>query len=64
MAAARLAVFPAVPWQRCQFHLQHNPQAYLPRLEMRSQLTDEIQSTFHSPDLASAQGRLKDRVAF
>jgi len=35
MAAARKAVFPSVPWQRCQFHLQQNAQAYVPRLEMR-----------------------------
>ena len=27
MAAARQAVFPDVPWQRCQFHLQQNAQA-------------------------------------
>jgi putative transposase len=30
MAAARKAVFGAVPWQRCQFHLQQNAQAYVP----------------------------------
>jgi transposase-like protein len=24
MAVARQAVFPSVPWQRCQFHLQQN----------------------------------------
>jgi transposase-like protein len=33
MAAARKAVFGAVPWQRCQFHLQQNAQAYVPRLD-------------------------------
>ena len=27
LGAARTAVFPAVPWQRCQFHLQQNAQA-------------------------------------
>jgi transposase-like protein len=36
MAAARQAVFPSVPWQRCQFHLQQNAQAYVPRLDMRT----------------------------
>ena len=24
LKAARKAMFPGVPWQRCQFHLQHN----------------------------------------
>ncbi|NDB77959.1 MAG: IS256 family transposase, partial [Verrucomicrobia bacterium] len=37
MAAARQAVFGAVPWQRCQFHLQQNAQAYVPRLEQRAE---------------------------
>ncbi len=35
MAAARKAIFGAVPWQRCQFHLQQNAQAHVPRLEQR-----------------------------
>jgi transposase-like protein len=30
LKAARQAVFGAVPWQRCQFHLQQNAQAYVP----------------------------------
>ena len=34
LGAARTAVFPAAcPWQRCQFHLQQNAQAYVPRLD-------------------------------
>ena len=36
LGAARRAVFPSIPWQRCQFHLQQNAQAYVPRLEMRA----------------------------
>ena len=64
MAAARQAVFPAVPWQRCQFHLQQNASAYVPRLEMRQEVAESIRSIFHSPDLPSAQARLKERVAF
>jgi putative transposase len=42
MAAARQAVFPSVPWQRCQFHLQQNAQAYVPRLDMRSVVAADI----------------------
>ena len=64
MAAARQAVFPSVPWQRCQFHLQQNAQAYVPRVEMRAEAAESIRSIFASPDLASAQARLKERVAF
>jgi len=36
LGAARTTVFPAVPWQRCQFHLQQNAQAYVPRLDQRA----------------------------
>jgi len=64
MAAARQAVFPAVPWQRCQFHLQQNAQAYVPRLELRAQVAEDIRAIFTSPDLAAAQARLKERVSF
>jgi transposase-like protein len=64
MAAARQAVFPSVPWQRCQFHLQQNAQAYVPRVEMRKEVADSIRSIFTSPDLASAQVRLKERMVF
>ena len=64
MAAARQAVFPAVPWQRCQFHLQQNAQSYVPRQEMRTEVAESIRSIFTSPDLTSAQARLKERVNF
>jgi len=30
--AARKAFFYGVPWQRCQFHLQHNAQAYVSKI--------------------------------
>jgi len=64
MAAARQAVFPSVPWQRCQFHLQYNARAYVPRMDMRAAVFADIRSIFACPDLASAQARLKERVAF
>src|SRR4051794_6287380 len=34
LAAARRAVFGGVPWQRCQFHLQQNAAAYVPKQEL------------------------------
>ena len=64
MTAARQAVFPGVPWQRCQFHLQQNAQAYVPRVEMRGSVAADIRSIFTCPDLASAQARLKERAGF
>ena len=63
LSAARTAVFPAVPWQRCQFHLQQNAQAYVPRLELRAQVAQDIRTVFNAPDRAAAQLRLKLIVA-
>lgn len=60
LGAARAAVFPGVAWQRCQFHLQQNAQSYAPRVEMRAQIAHDIRGIFNSPDLPSAQRRLKD----
>jgi transposase-like protein len=63
LGAARTAVFPAVPWQRCQFHLQKNAQAYVPRLDQRAEVAQTIRSVFDCPDRASAEARLKAVVA-
>ena len=63
LSAARTAVFPAVPWQRCQFHLQQNAQAYVPRLELRAQVAQDIRTVFNAPDRPAAQLRLQQVVA-
>lgn len=60
LQAARAAVFPGVAWQRCQFHLQQNAQAYAPRQDMRAQIARDIRSVFNSPDRAHAERRLKE----
>lgn len=61
LKAARRAVFPSVPWQRCQFHLQQNAGAYLSRLDQRSAVAHRIRSIFNAPDRAEAQ-RLLDQA--
>ncbi len=61
LKAARRAVFPSVPWQRCQFHLQQNAQAYITRLDQRQALGQRIRSIFNAPDRAEAQ-RLLDQA--
>ena len=62
LAAARRTVFPSLPWQRCQFHLQQNAQAYVPHLEMRPKVAADIRSIFHCADRPSAERRLKEIV--
>ena len=62
LGAARAAVFHAIPWQRCQFHLQQNAQAYVPSLDQRAAVAEAIRSVFQCP-APPAQHRLKEVVA-
>jgi transposase-like protein len=59
LKAARQAVFPGVPWQRCQFHLQQNAAAYVPKVEMRVQVAADLRGVFNAPDRAEAERLLK-----
>lgn len=63
LAAARRAVFGAVPWQRCQFHLQQNAQACVPRLEQRAEVARDIRSVFECSGRHAAEQRLKEIVS-
>jgi len=55
LKAARKAVFPSVPWQRCQFHLQQNAGQYVPKMAMRSQVAADIRAIFNAPDQGEAE---------
>ena len=63
MAAARKAVFGSGPWQRCQFHLQQNAQAYVPRLDQRAEVARAIRSVFDCLNRPAAEQRLKEIIA-
>jgi transposase-like protein len=62
LKAARQAVFGGVPWQRCQFHLQQNAQAYVPRKEMQAEVAADIRTIFNAPDRATADQYLARTV--
>ena len=62
LKAALRATLQATPWQRCQFHLQQNAQAYVPNLSMRKQVAADIRSIFNCPDRARAEERLRELV--
>lgn len=62
LKAARQAVFGGVPWQRCQFHLQQNAQAYVPRKEMQAEVAAGIRTIFNAPDRATADQYLARTV--
>ena len=55
LKAARKAVFPSVPWQRCQFHLQQNAGQYVTAQDKRGPIAAEIRGIFNSPDLEAAE---------
>ena len=60
--AARKAVFGGVPWQRCQFHLQQNAQAYVPHKEMQLEVAEALRTVFNAPDRPTAERYLADAV--
>ena len=62
LKAARRAVFPSVPWQRCQFHLQQNAVGYVARLEQRPAVAQRIRAIFNAPDKDEAQRLLEQAV--
>lgn len=62
LKAAKQAVFPTVPWQRCQFHLQQNAQAYVPKKAMQKEVSSDIRSVLHAPNEAEANRLLKNTV--
>ena len=62
LGAARRAVFGSVPWQRCQFHLQQNAGAYLPKQHMRLEVAADIRSMFNAPDRKTADEFLQAAI--
>ena len=63
LKAARKARFAGVPWQRCQFHLQQNAQAYVPRKALRKKVAAQLRGIFNAADRAEAERKLADLVA-
>jgi transposase-like protein len=62
LGAARRAVFGSVPWQRCQFHLQQNAGAYVPKQAMRFEVASDIRSMFNAPDRKIAEEYLQAAI--
>lgn len=63
LAAARRAVFGGVPWQRCQFHLQQNAQAYVPRQELKAEVAAAIRAIFQASSRSEADRLLQQTVS-
>lgn len=62
LGAARRMVFGSIPWQRCQFHLQQNAGAYLPKQSMRLEVAADIRAMFNAFDRKSAEDLLQAAI--
>jgi len=63
LQAARKAVLPSVPWQRCQFHLMQNAMNYIPKLSMRKEVAEDLRAVFLAKDQHAAREELRRLVA-
>ena len=59
LKAARRAVLPVVPWQRCQFHLQQNAGAFVTRQEAKKAVAAQLRAIFNAPDRTEAERSFK-----
>ena len=62
LKAARKAVFPAVPWQRCYFHLCQNAQAFARRLDERPEIARTMRNIFRQGSKEDALMALRGAV--
>ena len=56
---ARNAVFPAIKWQRCLFHMAQNAGSYAPSVPMRSEIGNAVREIYQAADKNEAQTRMK-----
>jgi transposase-like protein len=59
LKAARRAVLPSVPWQRCQFHLQQNAGQLTTRQEAKKTVAAQLRAIFNAQDKTEAERLLK-----
>ena len=62
LKAARKAIFPSIPWQRCQFHLQQNAQQYVPKRSMKKEVAADIRSIFNAANRQEADRLLSINI--
>ena len=62
LRAAKSAVFPSVPWQRCQFHLSQNAQRFARRSDERAAIATDIPRHLQCPSRSAAEAMLRARA--
>ena len=63
LQTARKAVLPAVPWQRCQFHLANNAIHHAPTQPVRAVIGKQLSQVWNAPDRVEADRRLAELIA-
>jgi len=63
LRAAREAVLPGVPWQRCQCHVMQNAMAHVTKMAMKAEVAADLRRVFDADESAEAQRRRQDVVA-
>ena len=63
LKAALRATFNGVAWNRCHFHLQQNAAAYVPKIDMRAKVAEDIRSILTAPCREEAERMLELTVA-
>lgn len=59
---ARQAVFPAIPWQRCIFHMAQNAQNRVPKNDMRKEIADAMKRIYGQETIEQARAMAKKTV--
>ena len=52
----------SVPWQSCQFHMQQNAGAYVPKQAMQMEVSADIRSMFNASDRKTAEEFLQAAI--
>lgn len=55
LKAALQTIFPTVPWQRCQFHLQQNASSYVTKKARKAEVAADIRDIFNAPNETEAK---------
>ena len=62
LRAARRRVFPGVPWQRWQVHLQRNASHYAPRRSDRREIHHDLRAVFSASDRDETERQLRTMI--
>lgn len=64
LKAARTAVFPAVPWQRCYFHLCQNAQAFARKQEEKKEIATTMRNIFSYRSKREAKMAMRGAIQY